>query len=88
MLQIRATITNWGITNEVNDALNNLNKHLKEMQTKDPSLVPENMTVQDEAEADDKVLHCSITSAPFPFLTEELILEILSAGNIDQLFSV
>ena len=46
------------------------------------------MTVQDEAEADDKVLHCSITSAPFPFLTEELILEKLSAANTDQLSSV
>ena len=88
VLQIRATITNWGKTNEVDDPLNDLNENLKKMQTKDPSLVPENMTVQDEAEADDKVLHCSITSAPFPFLTEELILEKLSAANTDQLSSV
>ena len=44
------------------------------MQTKDPSLVPENMTVQDVVQADDQVM---ITSTPF--LTEELILEEVSA---------
>ena len=36
------------------------------------------MTVQDEV----------ITSAPFPFLTEELILEKVLARNTDQLSSV
>ena len=51
-----------------------MNESLKEMQTKDPSLVPENMTVQDVVQADDQVM---ITSTPF--LTEELILEEVSA---------
>ena len=53
--------------NDVDDPLKELNKSLKELQTKDPSLVHENMTVL--AEAGDQV----ITSAPF--LTDELILE-------------
>ena len=49
-----------------------LNKSSKELQTKEPSRVHENMTVQDVAEADDQV----ITSAPF--LTDEFILEEVS----------
>ena len=57
----------------VADPLKELNESLKELQTKDPSLVPDNMTVQDVAEADDQV----ITSAPF--FTNELILEEVSA---------
>ena len=59
--------------NDVNDPFKELNESLKELQTKDPSLVPDNMTVQDVAEADDQ----DITSAPF--LTKELILEEVSA---------
>ena len=59
--------------NDVDDPFRELNESLKELQTKDPSLVPENMTVQDAAEADDQV----ITSAPF--LTNESILEDVSA---------
>ena len=59
--------------NGVADPLKELNESLKELQTKDPSLVPDNMTVQDVAEADDQV----ITSAPF--FTNELILEEVSA---------
>ena len=31
--------------NDVNDPFKELNESLKELQTKDPSLVPENMTV-------------------------------------------
>ena len=55
--------------NYVNNSFKELNKSLKKLQAKDLSLVPENMTVQDVAETDDRV----ITSAPF--LTNELILE-------------
>ena len=44
------------------------------MQTKDPSFVLENMTVEDVVKADDQVM---ITSTPF--LTDELILEEISA---------
>ena len=55
--------------NYVDNSFKELNKSLKKLQAKDLSLVPENMTVQDVAETDDRV----ITSAPF--LTNELILE-------------
>ena len=55
--------------NYVGNSFKELNKSLKKLQAKDLSLVPENMTVQDVAETDDRV----ITSAPF--LTNELILE-------------
>ena len=51
-----------------------MNESLKEMQTKDPSFVLENMTVEDVVKADDQVM---ITSTPF--LTDELILEEISA---------
>ena len=44
------------------------------MQTKDPSFVLENMTDEDVVKADDQVM---ITSTPF--LTDELILEEISA---------
>ena len=55
--------------NYVDNSFKELNKSLKKLQAKDLSLVPENMTVQDVAQTDDRV----ITSAPF--LTNELILE-------------
>ena len=58
--------------NDVDDPFKELNESMKELRTKDPSLVPENMTVQDVVEADGQV----ITSAPF--LTDELILEEVS----------
>ena len=44
------------------------------MQTKDPSFVLENMTVEDVVKADDQVMISST-----PFLTDELILEEISA---------
>ena len=59
--------------NGVADPLKELNESLKELQTKDPSIVHDNMTVQDVAEADDQV----ITSAPW--FTNESILEEVSA---------
>ena len=63
------------VVNDVDDTFKELNESLKELQAKDPSHGPENITVQDVAEADDQV----ITSAPF--LTDELILEEVSAVN-------
>ena len=55
--------------NYVGNSFKELNKSLKKLQAKDLSLVPENMTVQDVAETDDRVI------ASAPFLTNELILE-------------
>ena len=46
---------------DVDDPFKGLNKCLKELQTKDSSLVPDNMAVEDVADADDQV----ITSAQF-----------------------
>ena len=57
------------VVNDVDESCKELNESLKELQPKDPSLIPENRVVQDVAEADDKM----IISAPF--LTNELILE-------------
>ena len=59
--------------NDVEDPFKELNESLNELQTKDWSVLPESMTVQDIAEVDDQV----ITMAPF--LTNELILEEVSA---------
>ena len=59
--------------NDVVDPFKELNESLNELQTKDWSVLPESMTVQDIAEVDDQV----ITMAPF--LTNELILEEVSA---------
>ena len=59
--------------NDVDDPFKELNESLKELQTKDPSLVLENMTVQDVTEVDDQ----AITSAPF--LIDKLNQEELSA---------
>ena len=59
--------------NDVDNPFNELNESVRELQTKDPSVVPENMTVQDVAEVDDQV----ITSAPF--LADELSLEEVTA---------
>ena len=66
------------VVNDVGDPFKELNESLKELQKKDPSLVPENMAVQDVAEADGQV----ITSAPF--LTDELILEEVSVMDKDD----
>ena len=57
--------------NDINNLFKELNESLKELETKDSSLVPENVTVQDVAEADDQV------TASTSFLTDELILEAL-----------
>ena len=51
--------------NDVEDPFKELNESLNELQTKDWSVLPESMTVQDIAEVDDQV----ITMAPF--LTNE-----------------
>ena len=59
--------------NDVEDPFKELNESLNELQTKDWSVLPESMTVQDIAEVDDQM----ITMAPF--LTNELILEEVSA---------
>ena len=63
------------VVNDVDDTFKESNESQKELQTKDPPLVPENFTIQDIAEADDQV----ITSALF--LTDELILEEVSTMN-------
>lgn len=47
--------------NDVDDPFKELNKKLKELQTEDSSLIPDNMAVEDVADADDQV----ITSAQF-----------------------
>ena len=47
--------------NYVDDPFKELNKSLKELQTEDSSLIPDNMAVEDVADADDQV----ITSAQF-----------------------
>ena len=47
--------------NDVDDPFKELNKSLKELQTEDSSLIPDNMAVEDVADADDQV----ITSAQF-----------------------
>ena len=59
--------------NDVDEPFKKFNESLKELYMKDQSLVPENMTAQDVAEADDQM----ITRAPF--LTDELILEEVPA---------
>ena len=41
VLQTRAIITNQSIANDIDDPLKELNENVKQMQTKDPSLVPE-----------------------------------------------
>ena len=46
-----------------------INKNLKELREKEPSLVPENMTAEDFATADDAVITTSST------LTDEEILQ-------------
>ena len=63
------------VVNDFDDTFKELNESLKELQTKDPSHVPENITVQVVAEADDQVI------ASAPFLTDELILEEVSVMN-------
>ena len=47
--------------NNVDDPFKELNKSLKELQTEDSSLIPDNMAVEDVADADGQV----ITSAQF-----------------------
>ena len=47
--------------NDVDDPFKELNKSLKELQTEDSSLIPDNMAVEDVADADDQV----ITSTQF-----------------------
>ena len=54
--------------NNVDNPVKELNENLKELQTKHPYLLPENMAIQDVAETDDQV----ITSGPF--LNDELVL--------------
>ena len=61
---------------DVDDPFRELNKSLKELQTKDPYILHENITVQDVTEAEDQV----ITSAPF--LANELIIKEVS--TIDE----
>ena len=41
------------VAHDVDYPFNELSKSLRELQTKYPSLVPENMTVQDVTQADD-----------------------------------
>ena len=48
--------------NDVDNQFKELNESLKERQVRDPSLIPDNMAVQDGTEADDKsVYQCSIS---------------------------
>ena len=55
--------------NDEDDPLKEINKNVKELQEKEPRLMPENMAVEDFATADDAVITTSST------LTEEEILQ-------------
>ena len=48
--------------NDVHNQFKELNESLKELQVRDPSLIPDNMAVQDVTETDDKSdYQCSIS---------------------------
>ena len=55
-----------------------MNKNLKELREKEPSLVPENMTAEDFATADDAVIRTSST------LTDEEILQEATQTENDE----
>ena len=55
--------------NDEDDSFNEITENPKELREKEPSLVPENMTAEDFATADDEVITTSST------LTDEEILQ-------------
>ena len=69
---MKATVSEKYHTIAINDEDNpskEINENLKELREKEPSLVPENMTAEDFATADDAVIPTSST------LTDEEILQ-------------
>ena len=64
--------------NDENDPFKEINENLKELREKEPSLVPENMTAEDFATADDAVITTSST------LTDEEILQEATQTENDE----
>ena len=64
--------------NDEDDPLIEINENLKELREKEPSLVPENMTAEDFATADDAVITTSST------LTDEEILQEATQTENDE----
>ena len=78
---MKATVSEKYHTIAINDEDNpskEINENLKELREKEPSLVPENMTAEDFATADDAVITTSST------LTDEEILQKATQTENDE----
>ena len=63
------------VINDKDDLFKEINENLKELQEKEPSLVPENMTAEDFATADDAVITTSSTLTDKEILQEAIQTE-------------